>query len=150
MNHGAWTAWPAPAKLNLFLHIVGRRADGYHLLQTVFQLVDWGDTVHLRLRDDGAIRCNTLPGVDPEQDLCARAAGLLQTVSASRRGVEIRVDKRIPIGGGLGGGSSDAASVLVALNEMWGTQLGVSKADENYIQYHYVWRDALTKVYRTH
>ena len=126
MNDGAWTAWPAPAKLNLFLHIVGRRADGYHLLQTVFQLLDWGDTVHMRMRDDGVVRCaHTLPGIDPEQDLCARAARVLQTTSTCGRGVEIRVDKRIPIGGGLGGGSSDAASVLVGLNEMWGTGLGV-------------------------
>lgn len=126
MTDGVWTAWPAPAKLNLFLRIVGRRADGYHLLQTVFQLLDWGDTVHLRLREDGVVSCaQTLPGVDPEQDLCARAARLLQTASGSGRGVEIRVDKRIPVGGGLGGGSSDAASVLVGLNEMWGVRLGV-------------------------
>ena len=124
MNGGAWTGWPAPAKLNLFLHIVGRRADGYHLLQTVFQLLDFGDTVHLRLRDDAAIlRENALPGIDAEDDLCVRAARLLRAASRCATGVDIRLAKRIPIGGGLGGGSSDAASVLVALNELWNAGL---------------------------
>lgn len=122
---GAWTAWPAPAKLNLFLHIVGRRADGYHLLQTVFQLLDWGDTVHLCRRDDGEIRLAAeLPGVPAEDDLCIRAAHLLRERARATAGVEVRVEKRIPLGGGLGGGSSDAATVLVALNELW--QLGYS------------------------
>jgi len=117
---GAWTAWPAPAKLNLFLHIVGRRADGYHLLQTAFQLLDWGDTIHLRLRDDGEIRLVAeLPGVAAEEDLCIRAARLLRERAGGAAGVDIRVEKRIPLGGGLGGGSSDAATVLVALNELW-------------------------------
>ncbi|HOX72818.1 4-(cytidine 5'-diphospho)-2-C-methyl-D-erythritol kinase [Dokdonella sp.] len=115
-----WSAWPAPAKLNLFLHLVGRRDDGYHLLQTVFQLLDWGDTVHLRVRADPAIkRIGDIPGVAERDDLVVRAAGLLQQQAGSRDGVDIRVDKRIPIGGGLGGGSSDAATVLVALNRLW-------------------------------
>jgi 4-diphosphocytidyl-2-C-methyl-D-erythritol kinase len=116
----SWTSWPAPAKLNLFLHIVGRRADGYHLLQTVFQLLDWGDTVRLRVRADGEIaRSSDVPGVPPESDLCLRAAHALREHSASRMGVDVALDKRIPLGGGLGGGSSDAATVLVALNESW-------------------------------
>ncbi len=123
MTH-PWSAWPAPAKLNLFLHIVGRRDDGYHLLQTVFQLLDWGDSVHLRVRSDGAIaRAGELPGVALENDLCLRAAQLLRERSGTLAGVDIRVDKRIPIGGGLGGGSSDAATTLVALNELWQTRL---------------------------
>jgi 4-diphosphocytidyl-2-C-methyl-D-erythritol kinase len=119
-----WTAWPAPAKLNLFLHLVGRRADGYHLLQTVFQLLDWGDEVHLRLCADGAIvRTNTVPGVPAAGDLSVRAAQLLREHTQTIVGADIRIDKRIPLGGGLGGGSSDAATVLVALNELWQTGL---------------------------
>ena len=119
-----WTGWPAPAKLNLFLHIVGRRADGYHLLQSVFQLLDWGDTVRLRIREDGKIRrIDPLPGVDAEDDLGVRAARALKKESASQLGADIAIDKRVPIGGGLGGGSSDAATVLVALNAIWGTGL---------------------------
>jgi 4-diphosphocytidyl-2-C-methyl-D-erythritol kinase len=120
----AWTSWPAPAKLNLFLHIVGRRADGYHLLQTVFQLLDWGDTVRLRVRADGQIvRVNDVPGVSAENDLCLRAAHALREHSGGRLGVDIALDKRIPLGGGLGGGSSDAATVLVALNDLWSSGL---------------------------
>jgi 4-diphosphocytidyl-2-C-methyl-D-erythritol kinase len=120
----AWTSWPAPAKLNLFLHIVGRRSDGYHLLQTVFQLLDWGDTVRLRIRADGEIaRASDVPGVAPESDLCLRAAHALRERSGSRLGVDIALDKRIPLGGGLGGGSSDAATVLVALNDLWSAGL---------------------------
>jgi 4-diphosphocytidyl-2-C-methyl-D-erythritol kinase len=120
----SWTSWPAPAKLNLFLHIVGRRADGYHLLQTVFQLLDWGATVRLRVRADGEIaRSNDVPGVAPESDLCLRAAHALREQSAGRLGVDIALDKRIPQGGGLGGGSSDAATVLVALNDLWSAGL---------------------------
>lgn len=117
----SWSAWPAPAKLNLFLQIVGRRADGYHLLQTVFRLLDWGDTIHLRLRSDGLIRRigDSLPGVAEDDDLVIRAARLLQSSTSTRAGAEIRVDKRIPAGGGFGGGSSDAATVLVALNALW-------------------------------
>ena len=122
-DHG-WTRWPAPAKLNLFLHIVGRRADGYHLLQTAFQLLDWGDEVRLRLRDDGAIRrVDPLPGISEESDLGVRAAVALRDATNGRIGVDIAIDKRVPIGGGLGGGSSDAATVLVALNALWRTQL---------------------------
>jgi 4-diphosphocytidyl-2-C-methyl-D-erythritol kinase len=119
-----WTAWPAPAKLNLFLHIVGRRDDGYHLLQTVFQLLDWGDVVRLRVRDDGAIRrIDPLPGVADEVDLGVRAANALKQATRCALGAEIAIGKRIPLGGGLGGGSSDAATVLVALNALWNTGL---------------------------
>lgn len=119
-----WSEWPAPAKLNLFLHIVGRRADGYHLLQTVFQLLDWGDTLRLRPREDGAIeRLEPLPGVAPEDDLAVRAARALRAASGTHWGADIAIDKRIPRGGGLGGGSSDAATALVALNLLWGTGL---------------------------
>lgn len=115
-----WSAWPAPAKLNLFLHIVGRRADGYHLLQTVFQLLDWGDTVRLRLREDGEIhRVDPLPGVAADDDLVVRAAKALQAAAGARLGADLAIDKRIPLGGGLGGGSSDAATTLVALNALW-------------------------------
>jgi len=120
----SWTSWPAPAKLNLFLHIVGRRSDGYHLLQTVFQLLDWGDTVRLSVRADGEIaRANDVPGIAPESDLCLRAAHALREHSGSRLGVDIALDKRIPLGGGLGGGSSDAATVLLALNDLWSAGL---------------------------
>jgi 4-diphosphocytidyl-2-C-methyl-D-erythritol kinase len=119
-----WSAWPAPAKLNLFLRIVGRRADGYHLLQTAFQLLAWGDTVGLRVRDDGAIhRVEGNDAVAAADDLAVRAAKLLQSESGCALGCEIAVGKRIPMGGGFGGGSSDAATVLVALNHLWGTGL---------------------------
>jgi 4-diphosphocytidyl-2-C-methyl-D-erythritol kinase len=112
--------WPAPAKLNLFLHITGRRADGYHLLQTVFQFLDHGDALHFTPRPDGRVRrLNALPGVAEENDLVVRAARLLQEVSGCTQGADIRVDKRLPMGGGLGGGSSDAATTLVALNRIW-------------------------------
>ena len=120
----AWTRWPAPAKLNLFLHIVGRREDGYHLLQTAFQLLDWGDEVRLRVRDDGGIRrLDPLPGVADALDLGVRAAEALKRATGCGLGADIAIEKRIPIGGGLGGGSSDAATVLVALNALWGTGL---------------------------
>jgi len=119
-----WTAWPAPAKLNLFLRIIGRRADGYHELQTVFRLLDWGDELRLRVRADGAVvRINEVPGVPAETDLVVRAARLLQAETGVAAGAEIAVDKRIPMGGGLGGGSSDAATALVALNHLWGCGL---------------------------
>ncbi len=125
----AWTwdsAYPAPAKLNLFLHVVGRRADGYHLLQTMFRFVDYGDTLHFTPRDDGQVRLlNPLPGVPEESDLTVRAARLLQQEVSCTRGVDIRLEKRLPMGGGLGGGSSDAATVLLALNHLW--QLGLSR-----------------------
>ncbi len=116
--------WPAPAKLNLFLHITGRRADGYHLLQTVFQFLDHGDLLHFSPRPDGKIqRRNTLPGVPEESDLVIRSAKLLQQVSGCTQGVDILLEKRLPMGGGLGGGSSDAATTLVALNRIWSLDL---------------------------
>jgi 4-diphosphocytidyl-2-C-methyl-D-erythritol kinase len=119
-----WTRWPAPAKLNLFLRVTGRREDGYHELQTVFRLLDRGDELRLRLRADGAIhRVNEVPGVAEADDLAVRAAHLLRERTGAMAGAEIEVVKRIPMGGGLGGGSSDAASVLVALNQLWGTGL---------------------------
>ncbi len=115
---------PAPAKLNLFLHITGRRADGYHLLQTVFQFVDMADELHFRLREDGQIvRTSALPGVPAEQDLVVRAARALQMATACPLGADIAVDKKLPMGGGLGGGSSDAATTLLALNKLWDTGL---------------------------
>ena len=121
-----WSTWPAPAKLNLFLRVVGRRADGYHLLQTVFRLLDWGDTLRVRVREDGRIvRHGDLPaGTDASRDLAVRAAILLQTTSNCALGADIFVEKRIPAGAGFGGGSSDAATALVALDALWGTALG--------------------------
>lgn len=111
---------PAPAKLNLFLHVTGRRDDGYHLLETVFQLIDLQDLLHLRVRGDGRIlRSNEVPGVPAEDDLTVRAARLLQRESGTRLGADIELDKAIPMGGGLGGGSSDAATVLLVLNRLW-------------------------------
>jgi 4-diphosphocytidyl-2-C-methyl-D-erythritol kinase len=121
----AETAWPAPAKLNLFLQITGQRADGYHDLQTVFQLIDLADDIHIGVRADGNIERLTGPdGVPPEADLVVRAARALQTATGSAFGCTLSVTKRIPMGGGLGGGSSDAATVLVALNRMWRCGLG--------------------------
>jgi 4-diphosphocytidyl-2-C-methyl-D-erythritol kinase len=118
------SVWPAPAKLNLFLHVLGRRPDGYHLLQTVFQIIDLADTVTLTARADADIRrIDPLPGVAVVDDLCVRAALALQRATGCAMGAEIGLIKRIPIGGGLGGGSSDAATVLVALNEIWQTGL---------------------------
>ncbi len=117
---------PAPAKLNLFLHVVGRRPDGYHLLQTLFRFIDLHDTLHFRLREDGAVRrTNTVEGVPEEQDLCVRAALLLQKDTGCGLGADITVEKLIPMGGGLGGGSSDAATTLIALNRLW--SLGLSR-----------------------
>jgi len=113
-------AWPAPAKINLFLHVVGRRADGYHLLQTVFRFLDYGDSLHFSPREDGQIvLANPLPGVPPASDLTVRAAESLRAATGCRQGVTIRLEKRIPMGGGLGGGSSDAATTLMALNRLW-------------------------------
>lgn len=122
-----WSSWPAPAKLNLFLRIVGRRPDGYHELQSVFRLLDWGDTLRLRVRDDGRIVRHgpSVPGVEAADDLTVRAAKLLQTTANVALGADIAVEKRIPAGGGLGGGSSDAATVLRALDRLWGCGLGV-------------------------
>ena len=126
----AWSwssAYPAPAKLNLFLHVVGRRSDGYHLLQTLFRFVDHGDTLHFSPRADGRVELLTpLPGVAPDDDLTVRAARLLQRETDCAQGVDIRLEKRLPLGGGLGGGSSDAATVLLALNHLWG--LGLPRA----------------------
>jgi 4-diphosphocytidyl-2-C-methyl-D-erythritol kinase len=120
------TLWPAPAKLNLFLHVTGRRPDGYHELQTVFQLIDLCDTIGISVREDGRIeRPDGPPGVDPEADLTVRAARALQQATGCSLGATLRVRKRIPMGGGLGGGSSDAASVLLGLNEVWGCGLPV-------------------------
>jgi 4-diphosphocytidyl-2-C-methyl-D-erythritol kinase len=113
-------SFPAPAKLNLFLHVTGRRPDGYHLLQSVFRFIDYGDTVWLGVRQDGQIRRRQdIPGVPEEQDLTVRAAKLLRQASGCPLGVDIRVEKRLPMGGGIGGGSSDAATVLLALNRLW-------------------------------
>lgn len=124
MSSPVFQDFPAPAKLNLLLHVVGKRPDGYHLLETVFRFVDFSDTVSLALRDDGRIVLETpIAGVDPEQDLTVRAARLLQAHTQCGLGVAIRLDKKIPMGGGLGGGSSDAATVLLALNRMWGLNL---------------------------
>lgn len=111
---------PAPAKLNLFLHIIGRRADGYHLLQSVFVLVDWADTLHLECRHDGALARHDLGPALPADDLCLRAARALQQASGVSLGVDISINKQVPWGAGLGGGSSDAATVLLGLNRLWG------------------------------
>jgi 4-diphosphocytidyl-2-C-methyl-D-erythritol kinase len=111
---------PAPAKLNLMLRVVGRRDDGYHLLQTLFRFLDFGDTLRFVLRGDGELRrTREVPGVSTQQDLTLRAARLLQRASGSALGADISLDKRLPVGGGLGGGSSDAASTLIALNRLW-------------------------------
>ena len=113
---------PAPAKLNLFLHITGRRDDGYHLLQTLFQFLDYSDTLHFTPRDDGQIQLLTdLPGVAAEDNLIVRAARSLQQASGTGMGADIRLDKRLPLGGGIGGGSSDAATTLVGLDRLWQT-----------------------------
>lgn len=110
---------PAPAKINLFLHVVGRRGDGYHLLQSFFQLIDWQDTLHFDRRDDGQLSREDLGPALPEDDLCLRAARALQRASGTPYGAHIAIDKQIPWGAGLGGGSSDAASTLLALNRLW-------------------------------
>ncbi|HBV2905643.1 TPA: 4-(cytidine 5'-diphospho)-2-C-methyl-D-erythritol kinase [Citrobacter freundii] len=125
------THWPSPAKLNLFLYITGQRADGYHTLQTLFQFLDYGDTIDIALRGDGEIRLLTpVEGVAHEDNLIVRAARLLMKVASENNrlpngsGADISIDKRLPMGGGLGGGSSNAATVLVALNHLW--QCGLS------------------------
>ncbi|HSN34222.1 MAG TPA: 4-(cytidine 5'-diphospho)-2-C-methyl-D-erythritol kinase [Ideonella sp.] len=110
----------APAKLNLFLHVVGRRADGYHLLQSLFVLVDWCDTLHFERRADGRLARRDLGAPLPADDLCLRAAQALRNASGTRWGVDIAIDKRVPASAGLGGGSSDAATTLLALNRLWG------------------------------
>jgi len=117
----------APAKLNLFLHITGRRDDGYHLLQSVFMLIDWCDTLHFDVRDDGLIERNDLNVVLPADDLIMRAAQSLQRASGTRLGADIAIEKYIPSQAGMGGGSSDAASTLLALNRLWGLNWPLSK-----------------------
>lgn len=118
----------APGKLNLFLHVLGRRADGYHLLQTVFRLIDRCDRVGIAVREDGEIRrLDPLPGIPPDEDLCVRAARLLRRHCSTRQGADLALEKVLPIGGGLGGGSSDAATTLVVLNRLWGA--GLARAD---------------------
>ncbi len=122
---------PAPAKLNLMLHITGRRADGYHELQTLFQFLDYGDELSFRLREDGQIRLLTeLPGVDHDSNLIVRAARLLQRESGCTLGADIQLTKRLPMGGGIGGGSSDAATTLVGLDHLWNTRLGEDRLAE--------------------
>jgi 4-diphosphocytidyl-2-C-methyl-D-erythritol kinase len=116
--------WPAPAKLNLFLHITGRRPDGYHDLQTLFQILDWGDQLRFVVNDSGDIfRSSHVEGVSEADDICIRAAHLLKTRACVKQGVQIELLKQIPMGAGLGGGSSDAATVLCALNQLWGSGL---------------------------
>jgi 4-diphosphocytidyl-2-C-methyl-D-erythritol kinase len=115
------SVWPAPAKLNLFLHILGRRPDGYHELQTCFQFIDLCDEIRIEVRADGQIRrAVEIPGLPAEADLCIRAARALQSASGASLGADISLAKKIPVGGGLGGGSSDAATCLIALNHLWG------------------------------
>ena len=118
---------PAPAKLNLFLHITGRRADGYHLLQSVFMLIDWCDTLHFEVRTDGRITRQDLTDNLPQDDLIVRAARALQTLTQCRLGADVSVEKRIPAQAGMGGGSSDAASSLLALNRLWKLNLPLSQ-----------------------
>jgi len=123
----AGARYAAPAKLNLFLHVIGRRADGYHLLQTAFRFIDYGDELAFSVRDDGVVsRVTELAGVPAEADLCVRAARLLKYRAGSRFGVDIELVKRLPMGGGLGGGSSDAATTLIVLNRLW--QTGFARA----------------------
>jgi 4-diphosphocytidyl-2-C-methyl-D-erythritol kinase len=118
---------PAPAKLNLFLHVVGRRADGYHLLQSPFVLIDWADTLHMTRRDDGVITRRDVGATLPEDDLSVRAARALQRDSGTRFGVDLVVEKSVPWGAGLGGGSSDAATTLLGLNRLWGLGWGIER-----------------------
>jgi 4-diphosphocytidyl-2-C-methyl-D-erythritol kinase len=127
----ALTWWPAPAKLNLFLHVVGRYADGYHELQTLFQLIDLCDRIGLAVRDDGRIeRVTGMPEIASEHDLAVRAAQALQRHTGVQFGADLHVIKHIPAGGGLGGGSSDAATVLLGLNELWGTGLALEELSQ--------------------
>lgn len=121
---------PAPAKLNLFLHITGRRPDGYHLLQSVFMLVDWADTLHFEHRSDGLITREDLTWALPQQDLTVRAAHALRAVTGCADGVHIGVQKSVPAQAGMGGGSSDAASTLLALNHLWGLRLPLTQLEK--------------------
>lgn len=118
---------PAPAKLNLFLHILGRRADGYHELQSVFVPIDWCDTLHIERRTDGRLQRHDLGAPLPAEDLCLRAAKALQQASGTTLGADISIDKQIPWGAGMGGGSSDAATALLALNRLWGLHWPLDK-----------------------
>ncbi|MGH8218973.1 MAG: 4-(cytidine 5'-diphospho)-2-C-methyl-D-erythritol kinase [Steroidobacteraceae bacterium] len=127
----AETSWPAPAKLNLLLHVTARRSDGFHDLQTLFQLIDLADTIGITVREDGVIERRGGPGcVAPEEDLTVRAARALKAASGTPLGATLRVVKRIPMGGGLGGGSSDAATTLLALDRLWGCGLGIERLAE--------------------
>lgn len=128
-DSAGWSRWPAPAKLNLFLRITGRRADGFHQLQTVFRLLDWGDTIGLRIRTDSRIcrQGESILGLLEADDLTVRAAKLLQSSAKTTLGADICIEKHIPPGGGFGGGSSDAATVLVALDALWRTGLGIER-----------------------
>ena len=122
---------PAPAKLNLFLHITGRRADGYHELQTLFQLLDYGDSLHVRLREDGRLVLDSHRiDIAPADNLVLKAALLLQRHTGTQLGADIVLEKRLPVGGGVGGGSSDAASTLLALNALWQTGLDLPQLAE--------------------
>ena len=128
MSDSSGNFWPAPAKLNLFLHVTGRRPDGYHDLQTLFQLLDWGDQLSIEPLDKrGVSRPRASYAVNEADDLAVRAALMLQAETSCRQGARIEVNKRIPVGGGLGGGSSDAATVLVVLNRLWGCGLDVDE-----------------------
>ncbi|MBP9955894.1 MAG: 4-(cytidine 5'-diphospho)-2-C-methyl-D-erythritol kinase [Pseudomonas sp.] len=129
--HDATLILPAPAKLNLFLHITGRRADGYHELQTLFQFLDHGDTLGFRVREDGEIRLHgEIAGVPHDSNLIVRAARLLQQASATPLGADLWLDKRLPMGGGIGGGSSDAATTLLGLDHLWQLNLGLDRLAE--------------------
>lgn len=131
MAESAAVTWPAPAKLNLFLRITGRRPDGYHELQTLFQLLDWGDEIDIEIREGPGIRGNGPEfGVPDNEDLAVRAARLLQQETGCTLGADIRVDKRVPPGSGMGGGSSDAATVLLVLNRMWACGLAIDDLAE--------------------
>jgi hypothetical protein len=123
---------PAPAKLNLFLHVVGRRADGYHLIESVFQLIDWQDTIHLSLRHDGQISREDMDATQalPPHDLCTRAAQALQQAAGCSLGAHIQLEKQIPAQAGMGGGSSDAATCLIGLNRLWNLHLPLSKLEQ--------------------
>jgi len=120
--------YPAPAKLNLFLHIMGRRIDGYHNLQTLFQFIDYSDILYFSVRKDGQLSCqSTAKNLPPEQDLSLKAARLLKESSGTALGIDIQVEKKLPMGGGLGGGSSDAATTLLALNQLWNLKFSTGK-----------------------
>lgn len=129
--HSAQLSLPAPAKLNLMLHIIGRRADGYHLLETLFQFLDYADTLHFSARNDGQIILHTpIEGVAHDDNLIVRAARLLQAHTQNNQGADIWLDKKLPVGGGIGGGSSNAATTLVGLNHLWRTQLSLDTLAE--------------------